>query len=173
MRAWGYTPSSDDLVALDNAKAAFREKWASIRPPFPAAFDGTITDVRAIDYLQYEGITFPPCGAEGAALVCGEVVRRVAALEWVIAYTGDWFVATAEDEWPSIAICPVDRLYELEFSGTPQFGRYKAFVARAAMDCLPYPSAKTESALRELVQLDEEYVARLERLVAQLRGQGG
>ncbi|MDB5318494.1 MAG: hypothetical protein JWN40_125 [Phycisphaerales bacterium] len=163
MRTWGYTPSSEELAAVKDATTAFRQTWASIRPPWPAPFDGTITDVRAIDYMQYEGIQFPPCGIEGAALICGEVVRRVASLEWIIAYTGQWFIATEEDDWPGIVICPVSRVYELEFSGTPQFGRYGLFAARAAMDCLPYARPEAQGALRALIDLVEGCVEGSER----------
>jgi hypothetical protein len=48
MRNWGYLPSSEDLALLAQAAGAFREKWASISPPWLAGFDGTLTDVRTI-----------------------------------------------------------------------------------------------------------------------------
>src|ERR671912_792242 len=86
MREWGYPVPPEELVAVSEAADAFRKLWASIRPPWPHAFDGTVNDVRAIDYLDYEGINFPKCGIEGAALVCGEVLRRAAGLEWVTSY---------------------------------------------------------------------------------------
>jgi hypothetical protein len=111
MRSWGFLPSPEELQSVTAAMTAFRERWASIQPPFPAAFDGTIADVRALGYLSYEGIEFPEGGIEAAALVCGEVLRRAAGLEWVISYRGDWFVASPEGRWPAIAICPGARLH--------------------------------------------------------------
>jgi hypothetical protein len=59
MRHWGYQPSPAELEAVSAAQKAFRDRWESIRPPFQAAFDGTIADAHAIDYMDYEGIDFP------------------------------------------------------------------------------------------------------------------
>jgi hypothetical protein len=172
MRSWGHPPSPDHLALLSQAAVAFRETWVSISPPWPAAFDGTPTDVRAIDYLHYEGIDFPKCGLEGAALICGEVLRRAAGLEWIISYRGDWFLLNSEGSWPGIAICPLARLQELEFSGTPQVGRFALFIARAAFDCFPFAEPGCQPALRELIENGDEFVLNIERTIAQLRRTG-
>ena len=74
MRDWGFVPSAAELAVVKDAQAAFSERWESIRPPFQARFNGGIDDVRALDYMDYEGIEFPAPGLERAALVCGEVV---------------------------------------------------------------------------------------------------
>src|SRR4051812_44789444 len=76
MRDWGFSPSPEDLEAVTAAARVYRDGWASIRPPFPAAFDGSIVDVRALDYINYEGIDVPGGGIGPAAMVCGEVLRR-------------------------------------------------------------------------------------------------
>src|SRR5688572_26222463 len=158
MREWGYPIPPEELVAVSQAADAFRKLWASIRPPWPHAFDGTVNDVRAIDYLHYEGIGFPRCGIEGAALVCGEVLRRAARLEWVTSYRGDWFVASPEELWPGIAVCPVVRVHEVQFAAAPQFGRFMWFLSRAALDCLPFVSSEAEPAVRHHLSFGEEYV---------------
>lgn len=90
MSHWASPIPPSELVAIETAAAEFRALWASMRPPLPHAFDFTQGDVRAIDYLQYEGIKFPECGIDGAALVCGEVLRRAAGLSGcaVIGETG-------------------------------------------------------------------------------------
>ncbi|HEY0008772.1 MAG TPA: hypothetical protein VGB55_08620 [Tepidisphaeraceae bacterium] len=170
MRQWGFPVPADELVAVEQAAAAFRDLWASIRPPWPHAFDGSVNDVRAIDYLHYEGIGFPKCGVEGAALVCGEVLRRAARLEWVCSYRGDWFVASPEDDWPGVAICPVVRVHEVQFAGTPQFGRFMWFLSRAAIDCVPVASADAEADLRKLLVFGDEYVQHLGRTINELPG---
>ena len=160
---WLFPLPPDDAAQIGAATAAFRDLWASIRPPWPHAFDGTLADVRAIDYLHYEGITFPPCGIEGAALVCGEVLRRAAGLRWMSSYRGDWFVASDE-----VAVCPVVRVQEIYFTGTPQFGRFSWFLARAAVDCLPFTDGATQEAVRQLVLDDEDFVHDFKLTVARL-----
>lgn len=170
MRKWGQSVPADELVIVEQAIAAFRDLWTSICPPWFHVFDGTVKDVRAIDYLEYEQIEFPSCGVEGAALVCGEVLRRAARLEWVRSHRGDWFVASAEDEWPGVAICPLVRVHEVQFGGTPQFGRFMWFLSRSALDCLALaPDLETEADLRELVTVDADYVRGLESAIVNLR----
>lgn len=149
-------------MEVEQATAAFSDLWASIRPPWPHTFDGTVNDVRAIDYLHYGGIAFPKCGIEGAALVCGEVLRRAAVLEWVCSYRGDWYIASPEGNWPAIAICPIVRVHELEFAGTPQFGRFMRFFSRAALDCLAFAIPESEAALRVILAFAEEDVESLQ-----------
>jgi hypothetical protein len=169
MRDWGFLPSPEDLRALTVATNAFRERWASIRPPFPAAFDGTLTDVRALDYMNYEGIDFPQGGIEVAALVCGEVLRRAAGLEWVISYRGDWFVAAPEDREPTIAICPLARLHEIECGGGPRgWGMFNWFIEKAAFDCLLGCEPESERALSALLESPNDYLGRVERTLRQI-----
>ena len=47
MRQWGFPVPADELMAVKQATVAFRDLWASIRPPWTHAFDGTVNDVRA------------------------------------------------------------------------------------------------------------------------------
>jgi hypothetical protein len=169
MRVWGFLPSPEELGAVTAAANAFRERWASIRPPFPAAFDGTLTDIRALDYMNYEGIDFPQGGIEPAALVCGEVLRRAAGLEWVISYRGDWFVASPEDREPTIAICPLARLHEIECGGGPRgYGMYTWFIEKAAFDCLLGCEPESERALRALLKSRDDYLGHVERTLEQI-----
>ena len=133
---WGSHPSPQELETVTATLQAFRERWASIRPPFPAAFDGTIADVHALDYMDYEGIGFARAGIKGAGMVCGEVIRREAGLVWVISDRGDWFIASHAEDWPAIAICPLARLHEIKCGGVPQFGKHFWLVQKAAIDCL-------------------------------------
>src|SRR5262249_49428509 len=113
MRNWGFLASPDDLKSVEAAAELYRDRWASIRAPFPAAFDGSMADGCALEYMAYEGILLPGGGIEPASLVCGEVLRRALTLEWVISYRGDWFVASREEAIHEIAICPIARLHEI------------------------------------------------------------
>jgi hypothetical protein len=166
MRHWGYQPSPAELAAVNAAQMAFRDRWESIRPPFQAAFDGTIQDAHAIDYMDYEGIDFPLPGLEGSAMVCGEVVRRAAGLEWVISYRGDWFVASQEESLARVAICPLARLHELECGGPPM--KHLWFVQRAALECLLPCGPEREPMIRELLDGRDYYVAHLQNSLERL-----
>jgi hypothetical protein len=169
MRNWGFLPSPGELAKVTAALQSFRERWASIRPPFPAAFDGTIADVHALDYMNYEGINFPLAGIEGSALVCGEVVRRAAGLEWVISYRGDWFIASPEESWPTVALCPLARLHEIECGGAPQFGMHLWFVQKAAFECLLLCGPERQPIIRELLDGDGDYLEWVEKTLESLR----
>ncbi len=169
MRNWGYLPSPQELAAVTTTFQSFRKLWASIRPPFPATFEGTIADVQALDYMDSEGIVFPQAGIEGSAMVCGEVVRRAAGLEWVIGDRGDWFVASREENWPAVAICPVARLHEIKCGGAPQFGKHLWLVQRAAFECLLLCGPEREPMIRELLDGGGEYLERLEKTLEALR----
>jgi hypothetical protein len=165
MRNWGFLPSPQELLLVTATLQALRERWASIRAPFPVAFDGTIADVRALDYMDYEGIDIPQAGIESSAMVCGEVIRRAAGLEWVISYRGDWFVASHEEDWPAVAICPLARLHEIECGGVPQFGKHLWFVQQAACECLSFCGPEREPMIREILDGGSEYLERLETML--------
>ena len=162
MRHWGFLPSPAELAAVTAAQKAFRDRWESIRPPCSTTFDGTIQDVHALDYMDYEGIDFPLPGLEGSALVCGEVLRRAAGLEWVISYRGDWFVASREESSGPVAICPLARLHELECGEPPGGMKHLWFVQRAALECLLPCGPEREPMIRELLAGSGDYVAHLQ-----------
>ncbi|HWE36326.1 MAG TPA: hypothetical protein VG406_07110 [Isosphaeraceae bacterium] len=166
---WGFSPTPDQLAAVMAAARLYRDRWASIRPPFPAAFDGSLADVRALDYLGYESIDVPGGGIEPAAMVCGEVLRRAADLEWVISYRGDWFVASGDEALRAIAICPLARLHEIECGGRPGAGMYTWFIQKAAFDCLLLLEGEEERGARELLEDGGDYLESVERTLERLR----
>jgi hypothetical protein len=169
MRDWGYSPSPDELEVVAVALKVYRDRWASLaRPPFPAAFDGSMDDVDALDYMNYEGIDVPGGGLEPAAVVCGEVLRRAAGLEWVISYRGDWFVAS-DEPLREITICPLARLHEIECGGDRGAGMYTRFVQKAAFDCLLLLAAEEERRARELIENGGDYLEYVERTLEKLR----
>ena len=154
--------AADELAAIDRAAQEFRELWASINPPFPHVFDGTALDVKAIDYLHYEGVPAPPCGLLGATIVSAEVLRRVARLAWMTNVRGDWLLV---DEF-HVVIHPLARVEEIWLAGTPQFLRFGWFVVRAAIDCLGSAAPDAAANLQSLIaQLDDGTVESLENAV--------
>lgn len=172
MRDWGFRPSPAELAAVEQAQTAFRDRWESISPPFPAAFNGAIEDVNALDYMEYEGIDFPVPRLECSALVCGEVVRRAADLEWVVSYRGDWFVASPDQSLASVAICPLARLHELECGGSPSSEKHLWFVQEAAIECLLPCGPEGEPMIRALLGDCGGYVAHLQNALERLQNPG-
>lgn len=173
-RTWGYALSAEELRPVREAGDEFRIRWAAINPPWPHSFDGTVKDALAIDYLHYEGLEFPKCGIEGAALVCGEVLRRSARLEWVCSHRGNWVLASPEDMWSQVVISPLARVDEIQFAGTPQFGRFSRFLVRAAIDAFPFVASGAQDDLRQLVvELHgEDEIVALETALQELRPPG-
>jgi hypothetical protein len=172
---WGHKPEPSELAAIARAAEQFRQKWKSIRPPWPAELDGTVTDVHAIDYLEYESIEFPACGIDGAALLCGEVLRRAGCLEWVITYRGDWMLVTPKDHAPPIAICPSTRVLELEYGAGPQFGKYLWFLHQMALQCLASVVPEARSAVLDLFRGDRgesDYLTHVAGTLQLLRAAG-
>lgn len=166
MRDWGFLPSAQDLEAVSAAARLYRDHCASFRLPTRAAFDGSIDDVATLDYLGYEGIGPRGAGIEISALICGEVLRRAAGFEWVISYRGDWFVATPDEHWPAIAICPLARLHEMECGGRGS-GMHMRFLQEAAFDCLLYCEPDAEPRLRALLA-GGDYLASVARTLGRL-----
>ena len=59
-----------ELQAVRAALDDFRAHWASISPIFACPFEGTIADIDALDYLDYEGLRYP-APARSAPPWCG------------------------------------------------------------------------------------------------------
>ncbi len=162
-----YSPSKEDLAKVASAQAEFREHWASFKAmPFAAPFDGTITDVEAIDYLQYEGLGLPACGVDGAALVSGEVSRRAAGMKWMIDHRGHWLLVDCQ--WPRVVIDPLARILELEIADEPQFEKYETFLLRAVTDYFLQFKPEHRAAVRELIE--PAHFERMDRTLSALRG---
>ena len=126
----------DQLAAIDRAATEFREQWARVKsPPWPAAFDFTLTDVETIDYMEYEGLKFPDCGTDGAVLIVAEVVRRAASIQWYMSYRGEWILAEPRD-LGRFAVAPRARFHEYECGRGTQFDNYLNLMAELALECI-------------------------------------
>jgi hypothetical protein len=170
MRRWGHTATSEELnAAVVAAGDAFRSFWKSIgNPPYRAEFDGGPDDIRALDFLIYEGIGYGPCKDEQAALVCGEVLRRAAGFEWVVSNHGEWVVSTREGTFPSFAFCPVARLRECWYGAGPQFDKHAWVVEQGALACLLFVDPEFESGVRDLIGDHGEYTDLIRRTIRSL-----
>ncbi|MDB5330221.1 MAG: hypothetical protein JWP03_1372 [Phycisphaerales bacterium] len=134
MSDWFFQPSAKYLTAVEQAQAEFRNVWNQLKPPpFAAPFTGEAVDIRAMDYLDYEGIDDPPCGIEGAALVWGEVLRRAADMRWVMSYRGDLMLASSDE---SMLMCPFPRVFEVKRRSIPQFGKYQWAMEQAIVELI-------------------------------------
>ncbi len=158
--------SPEALTAVTSALDSFRKRWNAIRPPFPAAFDATITDVHAIQYGAYESLWTMSCGLESAALICGEVVRKAAGYEWWINFRGDWVLMHPEPFSSHVAICPLARLLEMPNG----YGIYTDFVQRAAFEIQLSLGSEDRPGLRDLLSGEHgDYVERVQRTIASFR----
>ena len=170
---WGRAATPGELAKVADAAAEYRAVWETMRvPPWPAAFDGTSTDVRSLDYLQYEGFRDPPCGLEGAALVCGEVLRRAAGARWVISHQADWFVASEPSDPAQVLVCPLGRLWELAYAGVPQHGRHRLWLLRTVIDWVGLLPTGTAERVCDLVDADDEYLPDIEAAIVIVRDLG-
>ena len=128
--------SEKQMLAIKQAQAEFRESWSRIRqPPFAAEFSGDPQDIDALDFLDYEGIGYPTCGLEGAAIVWGEVLRKAVGLQWVVSTRGDFMLANV-CVYPRMLVWPFARLFELRHRSTPQFGKYGWAMEQVVVECL-------------------------------------
>jgi hypothetical protein len=134
MRDWFYEASAKDLAAVQQAQAEFRKLWSQMQhPPFAAAFTGEATEIRAMDYLHYEGFADPPCDTEGAALVWGEVLRQAADMHWVMSYRGDLMLASTDED---TVIWPFPRAFEVRRRSIPQFDKYQWAMEQAIVELI-------------------------------------
>ncbi len=112
-----------ELQAVRAAVDEFRAHWASIRPIFPCSFEGTIADIDALDYLDYEGLRYPGSGQAGAALVWGNVVASQLPFRWSFDdEIGGLILQSRERE---LTIWPFGRVYESQRSAETQFAKYR------------------------------------------------
>src|SRR5688572_20095250 len=133
-----FPANDDDLAPVAAARAEFRAHWRSFHNmPFACPFDGGDDDVRALDYLDYEGLAYPKSDIEGAALVWGNVLATQAGMRWALSYRGD-LVLTLDGPGNRITVCPLARVLESQERSLPQFGRYRWLLEQVASDCLEY-----------------------------------
>jgi len=104
-------------------------------PPF-GQFSGTLEDVRALDYLDYEGLGYP-CSLSGAALVWGNVLACQLEMSWV---TDSYGHLLLKHDVPGsrIIVWPYARVLEVHERSIPQFEKYAWILEAVVRDCLEY-----------------------------------
>jgi hypothetical protein len=131
----GVKPAAQhELQAVRAAQDEFRAHWASIRPIFPCSFEGTIDDIDALDYLDYEGLSYPSSGQVGAALVWGNVVASQLPFRWSFDdEIGGLILQSHERE---LTIWPFGRVYESQRSAETQFAKYRRLLEWVVLQSL-------------------------------------
>lgn len=133
------TPASE--VQLSEVQAAleeFRVHWQSFRdmPPF-GGFTGSLEDIHALDYLDYEGLGYPPSGLSGAALVWGNVLARQMEMMWVTDADGH-FLLRHDVPGSRITVWPYARVLEVHERSLPQFEKHAWILESVIQDCLEF-----------------------------------
>lgn len=114
-----------DLKRVIEVCAEFREHWKAAVSPTNSVMDfcGAHSDIDALDYLDYEGLEYPPSGYCGASLVWGNVVVTNSHFSWFLNDKGDYFLV-GEDCGRTQAFWPYARVLEIQSGSTPQFDKY-------------------------------------------------
>jgi hypothetical protein len=125
-----------DLAPLAIALNQFRTLWNSLRnPPLHCEFLGTFDDIRALDFLDYEGHRYPSSDLEGAALVWGNVLAHQIGFKWMLSYRGD-LLLNLDLVDRQLTVWPFARVLESRALMPPQFGKYDYILAQVARDCI-------------------------------------
>lgn len=132
------TASEVQLSEVQKALDEFRAHWHSFSSkPLFGGFNGTLEDVRALDYLDYEGLGYPPSGISGASLVWGNVLACHLAMSWVT--DSDGHLLLRHDVPGSyITVWPYARVLEVQERSQPQFQKYAWILKGVIRDLLEY-----------------------------------
>jgi len=128
----------DDTVGL--IQSCYRNLWTSV-PGIGrhAEFDGSLSDIDDLCYLQYEGIEHDHIvvdelqGVETLAVLVGQVLVRQAGFTWSVE-SGQWLLVY-HDGSTRVAAWPYGRLVELRRRNRPQYGVYRWMVAWILHEC--------------------------------------
>jgi hypothetical protein len=149
------SPASDTQVsAVDSACREFGAHWRSFdHMPFACEFLGGLEDVRALDYLDYEGLGYPASYLTGVALVWGHVLQQRLGMSWATGYNGEQLLIH-DAPGNRITVWPFARVLEVQERSLPQFGRYAWLLDRVLRDCLQFGalSAETEAWARGVIE---------------------
>lgn len=125
-----------ELEAVRAAMDEFRAHWESIRPIFPCSFDGSGVDIDALDYLDYEGLSYPDSGQAGAALVWGNVIATQMPFGWFFDDELGSLVLRPRGRERELTIWPFGRVYESQRSAETQFDKYRRLLEWVVLQSL-------------------------------------
>ena len=116
--------SLDECSIVRSAVAEFRAHWSLSRPLWPCEFAGTVADLEALDYLNYEGLGYPNPGFAEVALVWGNVLATTGPFRWFVEDSmGALMLCPELDYEPTQPVVwPYGRVYEKEQLGNFGFG---------------------------------------------------
>jgi hypothetical protein len=138
MRTLTSPASETQLQQVRRALDEFRTHWHTfLGMPPKGNFAGTLEDVRALDYLHYEGLGYPPSGVHGAALVWGNVLACQLEMRWATDSQSNLLLTTGHDAF-RITVWPYARVFEVQERSLPQFERYFWLLEGVIRDCLDY-----------------------------------
>ncbi len=166
------SPSGSELEGLRAAVSEFKAHWKSFSTLWHCTFEGTVEDIRALDYLDYEGIGYPGSGVAGAALVWGNVLEKSGPFRWLIDDCLGSLVLVPASGFSEIVIWPFGRVYEIQ-NGYTQFGKYRWLLEEVVVHCLGNSMEEDDVAmLVELINsgVESGFVGLMEAGLGELRG---
>ncbi len=133
------------MAELRVAREEFRAHWLSFQNmPFDCPFAGTIEDIVALDFLDYEGLGYPPSFLEGAALIWGNVLATQMGMKWATS-NGTELLLEHDEPGNRVTIWPFARVLEMHEQSVPQFGGYAWLLDRAIRDLLQIGSLSEDA----------------------------
>jgi hypothetical protein len=124
------------MVKLRMTREEFRAHWLSFQNmPFDCLFAGAIEDIVALDFLNYEGLGYPPSCLEGAALIWGNVLATQLGMTWAT-WSGSELLLEHSEPGSRVTIWPFARVLETHEQSHPQFGKFAWLLGRAIRDLL-------------------------------------
>lgn len=152
---YSFPATDDDLLRVMLACDALRQHWAKFRAmPYEGKFEGEVKDIRAIDYLAYEGLDFRKGEEPEVALVWGNVLAHQVGFDWHCSYRGDLVLVWGEpgEDRYEAAIWPTARVLEARIRGGIPTSEFFAWLTRRLIaGCLDQSSnPKFVSALLRL-----------------------
>ena len=133
------SPASEvQLSEVQRALDEFRAHWQSFKAmPQLGGFTGTLEDVHALDYLDYEGLGYPTSGISGASLVWGKVLACQLEISWVTDSDGH-LLLKHDVPGSRITVWPYARVLEVQERSLPQFEKYAWILEAVVRDYLEY-----------------------------------
>jgi hypothetical protein len=122
-----------ELDPVRSVLEEYRSHWDGHRPPFACAFEGTATDLDALDYLDYE-IGLPASGLWGAAIVWGGVIAANGPFRWHLDDDAGFILRSADDA--SLVLWPYGRVFEGQWGPVPRGGWFWRRFEEAVLEIL-------------------------------------
>lgn len=105
--------SDSVLQVLSDVAEEYRQMWASLSPPCDCAFDGTPTDIDALDFVDYEA-GYHPRDLLGASMIWGNVLVSTGVLNWLASDAEHLFVGNVD--YPRFLIWPYARVLGIDMT---------------------------------------------------------